>query len=171
MATTAKTNLITLGLSQIMVGTAAPNGTMPTALTKIGKTYKDTCKLALEKPEVTEHYEEGKASPEVRKKKKKMPVITFSLMDASVQDLVDYIGGTNAGTDAAPKWGYDGTEVTANKAIKVVTEQGLDFEIPNADIEASIAADLNGSGLFLVEMTVTPMAVSAGKPFIGVPHV
>lgn len=40
-------SLITLGLSQIMVGTAAPDGTMPTAaLTKIGKTYKDTCKMA-----------------------------------------------------------------------------------------------------------------------------
>ena len=84
-------SLITLGLSQIKVGTAAPNGTMPAQLTKIGKTYKDTCKIAQNAAEVTEHYEEGKAAPEVRKKSKKIPVLTFSIMDADVQFLIDYI--------------------------------------------------------------------------------
>lgn len=75
-------SLITLGLSQIMVGTAAPDGTMPTAaLTKIGKTYKDTCKMAQDASDVTEHFEEGRSAPEVRKKAKKIPALTFSIMD------------------------------------------------------------------------------------------
>lgn len=56
-------SLITLGLAQIKVGEAAPNGTMPTALTKIGKTYKDTAKIGQDAAEVTEHFEEGKFSP------------------------------------------------------------------------------------------------------------
>lgn len=169
--TTNKTNLITLGLCEIQVGEASPSGTMPTTLAKIGKTYKDTAKIAQDSSDVTEHFEEGKAAPEVRRKARKIPVLTFSIMDASIQDLIDYVGGENVGTDAAPKWGYDGNEVVANKAILVKTEQGLDFEIPNGDIEAVINADLTAAGIFLVDFTVTPMAVSSGKALRGIPHV
>jgi hypothetical protein len=169
MSTTTRPSLITLGLCEIQVGAASAAGTMPTDLVKIGKTYKDTCKIAQDTADVTEHYEEGKAAPEVRKKSRKIPALTFSLMDANVQDLIDYVGGTNVGTEDSAAWGYDGDEVVANKAIKVVTEQGLDFEIPNADIEATINADLTASGIFLVDFTVTPMAVSSGKALRGVP--
>lgn len=165
----ARTSLITLGLSQISVGTASADGVMPTDLTKIGKTYKDTCKIAQDSADVTEHYEEGKAAPEVRKKSRKMPTLAFSIMDANVQDLIDYVGGENVGTDAIPKWGYDGDEVVANKAVFVESEQGLDFEIPNGDIEAVINADMSASGIFLVDFTVTPMAVTSGKALRGVP--
>ena len=91
-------------------------------------------------------------------------------MDADVDTLINYIGGSNVGSSGAKKWGFDGTEVVANKAIYVSTEQGLDFEIPNADIEAVINAELSASGIFLVEFTVTPCAVSAGKALRGVPH-
>lgn len=160
-----RTSLITLGLCEIRVGAAAPNGTMPTDMTKIGKTYKDTCKIAQESSEVTEHYEEGKPAPEVRAKTRKIPTLTFSIMDASVDDLVAYVGGENI--DGA--WGYNGDEVVANKAIKVVTEKGLDFDIPNGDIEAVINADMSAKGIFLVEFTVTPMAVTAGKALKGTP--
>ena len=164
-----RTSLITLGLCEIQVGEASVAGTMPVSLTKIGKTYKDTCKIAQDSADVTEHYEEGKAAPEVRKKSRKMPILTFSIMDASVQDLVDYVGGANVGEHDAPVWGYDGDEVVANKAIKVVTEQGLDFEIPNGDIEAVINADMSAKGIFLVDFTVTPCAVESGKALRGKP--
>ena len=87
---------------------------MPGSLAKIGKTYKDTCKIAQDAADVTEHYEEGKAAPEVRKKSKKMPKLTFSIMDANVQDLIDYVGGENVGSPDAPVWGFDGDEVVAN---------------------------------------------------------
>ena len=164
-----RTSLITLGLCEIQVGEASVAGTMPVSLTKIGKTYKETCKIAQGSADVTEHYEEGKAAPEVRKKSRKMPTLTFSIMDACVQDLVDYVGGENVGSSEAPVWGYDGDEVVANKAIKVVTEQGLDFEIPNGDIEAVINADMSAKGIFLVDFTVTPCAVEAGKALRGIP--
>ena len=165
----ARTSLITLGLCEIQVGEASVAGTMPVSLTKIGKTYKETCKIAQDSADVTEHYEEGKAAPEVRKKSRKMPTLTFSIMDACVQDLVDYVGGENVGSSEAPAWGYDGDEVVANKAIKVVTEQGLDFEIPNGDIEAVINADMSAKGIFLVDFTVTPCAVETGKALRGKP--
>lgn len=160
--------LITIGLAQIKVGEAATNGIMPAALNKIGKTYKDTCKIGQDAADVTEHFEEGKSAPEVRKKTRKIPKLTFSMMDADVQALIDYIGGENVGTEEEPKWGFDGDELVANKAIFVESEQGLDFEIPNGDIEAVINADMSAKGIFLVEFTVTPLAVTAGKAIRGV---
>lgn len=160
---------ITIGLAQIKVGTAAPNGTMPTSLTKIGKTYKDTCKMSQDAAEVTEHFEEGMAAPEYRKKSRKIPKLTFSIMDADAKMLAEYVGGTATGAAGKETWGYDGNEVVANKALLIETEQGLNFEIPNADIEAVINADMSAKGIFLVDFTVTPLAVTAGKALRGVP--
>lgn len=152
-------SLITIGLSEIQVGVAAENGTMPGSLAKLGKTYKDSCKIAQPTSEVNEHFEEGKAAPAARKKNKKIPTLTFSIMDPDAQFLADYIGGTCV--DGV--WGFDGTEVIANKAIRVKTEQGLWVDIPNADIEAILNADMSAKGIFLVDFTVTPMAVTSGK--------
>ena len=95
----AQTSVITIGLAKIAVGTAAPNGTMPAELTKIGKVYKDSCKIAQDAAEVTEHFEEGKSAPEVRKKTKKVPKVTFSLMDCDPDALVKYIGGEKVNTN------------------------------------------------------------------------
>ena len=155
--------LITLGLCQIKVGEAAQSGVMPANLTKIGKTYKDTAKIAQDAADVTEHFEEGMAAPEVRKKSKKIPKLTFSLMDSDAQMLADYVGGE---VDSDGNWGYNGDELNANKAILVETEQGLDFKIPNGDIEAVINADMSAKGIFLVDFTVTPLAVAVGKKAI-----
>ncbi len=161
--------LITIGLTTVKVGTAAPSGTMPSAMTKIGKVYKDTCKISQDAAEVTEHFEEGMAAPEFRKKSRKMPKITFSIMDADATMLADYVGGTvTTSTGGKATWAYDGSEVVANKAISLETEQGLNFEIPNGDIEATIDADMSAKGIFLVNFTVTPMSVTSGKALRGV---
>lgn len=134
-------------------------------LKKIGKTYKDTAKLNQDAAEVTEHFEEGCSAPEVRKKSKKIPKLTFSIMDADIDALVAYIGGSKVqktGTEKT-KWAFDGSETVENRSILVKSEQGLYFEAPNADIEAVINADMSAKGIFLVDFTVTPLAVTAGK--------
>ena len=56
-------DVITIGLSEIMVGTASPEGNMPEELKKIGKTDKDSGKFAHDTSDVTEHYEECYATP------------------------------------------------------------------------------------------------------------
>lgn len=159
-------SVITLGLSQIKVGEASTAGVMPNSMEKIGKTYKDSCQISQDASDVTEHFEEGHSAPEVRKKTKKMPTVTFQLMDCDPEALQKYIGGTKADDGS---WYFDGTVLNANKAICIETEQGLDFDIPNADIEAVINAQLTASGIFLVEFTVTPMAVTNGKAIIAKP--
>lgn len=157
--------MITLGLSKVEVGEAALDGTMPVSMEKIGKVYKGTCRITQDESDVMEHFEEGRAAPEVRKKTKKVPRFEFALMDADAQMMADYIGGTVT----ALAWGYDGTEVVANKSIRLVSEQGFNFEIPNADIEATIDADLSTEGIFLINFVVTPLAVTTGKAIKATP--
>ncbi len=166
----SQSTTITLGLCQILVATASAAGTMPAKadMTKIGKTYKDTANINQDAADVTEHFEEGKAAPEVRKKSKKVPKVTFSIMNPDVDLLVAYIGGTKGSNN---EWTFDGDEVVANKAIYVETEQGLDFAIPNADIEAVINGALSASGIVLVDFTVTPCAVTSGKAIRALPKV
>ena len=86
-------------------------------------------------------------------------------MDADIDALVAYIGGSKVqktGTEKT-KWAFDGSETVENRSILVKSEQGLYFEAPNADIEAVINADMSAKGIFLVDFTVTPLAVTAGK--------
>ena len=92
-------------------------------------------------------------------------------MDADADTLATYIGGTATGSVGSKSWEFDGDEIVANKAIKVVTEQGFDIDIPNADIEATIDADLSAKGIFLVKFVVTPCAtgVTGKKAFRCVP--
>lgn len=156
--------LITLGLSQVEVGVASVLGAMPSTLNKIGKTYTGSCKLVQGTSDVTEHFEEGRSAPEVRKKLRKLPILTFSLMDPDVANLIEFVGG--AATDIT-KWGFSGTETVSNKAVRVRTDQGFFIDIPNADIEAVINADLSTKGIFLVDFTITPLAVSAGKSIMA----
>ena len=144
---------------------------MPTKsnMTKIGKTYKDTANINQDAADVTEHFEEGKSAPEVRKKSKKIPKVTFSLMNPDPAMLAAYIGGDVDNTTG--EWKFDGDEVVANKAIYIETEQGLDFAIPNGDIEAVINGALSASGIVLVDFTVTPLAVTSGKAIRAIPKV
>ena len=145
--------MVTLGLAEILVGTASEAGTMPAegAMTKLGKTYKDSAKFSQEASEV--------------KKSRKIPKLTFSIMDADIDALVKYVGGTKVNKSGSTKtrWAFDGSELVDNRAILVKTEQGLYFEMPNADIEAVVNADMSAKGIFLVEFTVTPLAVKDGK--------
>lgn len=155
---------VTFGLAQILVGEASAAGTMPASPTKIGQVFKDTCKIAQETAEKNEFFEEGQSAPFVVTKSKKMPKITFSIATPDVQTLIDYVGGTNIGTTEAPKWGYTGSEVVANKAVRIDTEQGLTVDIPNCDIEAVINGEFSKKGLFMVDFTLTPLAVTSGAP-------
>jgi len=157
--------LITLGLSEIVVGAAAPGGTMPGTMAKVGKTYTDTCKINMDAATVTEHFEEGKSSPEVRKKKRKLPVLKFSIMDPDTQVLTDYLGGEIVDG----QWGFNGDESVPNRSWRAKSEQGLWTDIPNGDVEAVINADMSAKGIYLLDFTVTPLAVTAGKAFKSYP--
>lgn len=149
--------VISLGLSEIQVGAIAADGGEAESYTKIGKTYENTCKLVQEKADAVEHYEEGQSAPEVRKKKRKVPVLTFSIMDPDVTFLKTYLGGSVTGTGDDAEWGWDATDEEVIASIRAIPEVGLVYTIPRADIEAVINAEMSSQGINLVDFTVTPL--------------
>lgn len=150
----AKTLIV--GCKEVQFGVASAAGTMPSTLTKCGKVYKGTCAISQDAAEVTEHFEEDHSAPEERLKDKKPPVLKFSIMVEDLSELEATIGGSVSGD----KWGFSGDETAPNKAVRVVTKKGGNIDIPNGDIDGVINAQLTKGGLFLVEVTVTPLAVS-----------
>lgn len=148
---------VSLGLSEIQVGAIAADGGEATSYSKIGKTYQNTCKLQQEKADVTEHYEEGQSAPEVRKKKKKVPILTFSIMDPDPTFLKAYLGGEVTGTGDDMEWSWSDTDEDIEASIRVIPEIGLVYTIPRADIEAVLNADMSSQGINLVDFTVTPL--------------
>lgn len=149
--------VISLGLSEIQVGQIGADGGEATSYSKIGKTYQNTCKLTQETADVTEHYEEGMSAPEVRKKKKKVPVLTFSIMDPDVSFLKAYLGGTTSGTGDDMEWSWSDTDEEIEASIRAIPEVGLVYTIPRGDIEAVLNADMSSQGINLVDFTVTPL--------------
>lgn len=149
--------LISLGLTEIQVGAISEDGGEAKTYKKIGKTYQNTCKLVQESADVTEHYEEGQSAPEVRKRKKKVPILTFSIMDPDVEFLKAYLGGTVAGDADEAEWSWSDTDENIEASIRAVPEVGLVYTIPRADIEAVLNAEMSSQGINLVDFTVTPL--------------
>lgn len=160
-------SLISLGLSQVQIGKIGADGGEATTYKKLGKTYQNTCKLTQESAEVTEHFEEGQAAPEVRKKRKKAPTLAFSIMDPDVDFLKEYLGGTVTGTGDTAVWSWSETDAEIEASIRVIPEVGLVYTIPRGDIEAVLNADMSSQGINLVDFTVTPLKPKkAGVPII-----
>ena len=165
--------MITIGLKNVLVGTAITDKTAAqiratvnaATFKKIGKVYQDTAQISQDAAEVTEHFEEGKSAPEVRRKKRKIPAAKFSIMNPSGLHLTNYEGGEAVDTAG---WGTDGSETVANKCIILVAEQGLTFVIPNADIDAVLNGNLSASGILLLDVTVTPLT-NTGKSIYAFP--
>lgn len=155
--------VITQGLAQVQIGTASTSGTMPGSLTKIGAVYKDSCKLTQDTASVVEHFEEGQSAPLFQNEDLKMPSLAFQLMDADVDLLALAIGGSVT----SGVWGFDGTVKNSNKAVKVVTKQGLVFDIPNGRIRATLNAEFSEKGINLLDVVVTPLAVTSGYPLMA----
>lgn len=155
--------MVIQGCTEIKMGVAAENGTMPTSLAKMGKVYRESCELIQEDPEKTQHFEEGKLFPVVT-------VFEGKVIGIKVQFIVD---GTDAlehigGTTASGTWSIS-QSAQQNAAIKIVTDQGLDFDIPNAVYTAKIVGKLTKKDIIRVELMIEPQEVTTGDAFRAVP--
>lgn len=159
--------MYTRGLLQISVGAVdlTPDGVFPADFTKLGEAYKDSVKFSQDDPEKTEFFEEGKSVPAVITETKKVPVFSCSIMNPDPKFLSDYLGGsfTAASSTRGSLWGYDGSEVVADKGVLIESKVGMKLLIPNAKIQAKMNAELSDKGLFLIDLTITPQAVTSGK--------
>lgn len=165
----------TVGLIGCKVGTADSVGSISGAsnCTKQFKVYNDTCEISHGAPSVTEHKEENNAIPVVQLKEKMPPKIKFQVMETDAATLTMLLGGANV-TDydgGSTGFGMDGTEDVSDKYFVFNTLQGQDIIIPNGSISANMSGKLSKTGIALIDVEVTPLAVTGGsnKPFYMIP--
>lgn len=130
---------------------------------KVGMTYKDTAKMTQDDPEVTEHFEEGKASPAVSIDTKKIPKLEFAIMNPDAQFLQTHLGGTYDSTTKT--WSFDGSEVVADGKWVVLPKKGFEsITINKGKAVAKIDFDISDKGILLIRFVVTPLTpTDAGK--------
>lgn len=167
----------TVGLKQVKVGDAVATGTIDStaiaALNKQFKVYNDSCELLQDPPEKTEHKEENNAIPVVQLSERKTPRVKFQVMETDADALKLLMGGINVADLASGQTGYgfDGTDDVPNKFFMFETVQGMDIYIPNGNISATLSGKLSKTGILLVDVEITPEAVTASgaRPFTMIP--
>lgn len=167
----------TVGLKQIKVGGAIATGTIDSTaiagLTKQFKVYNDTCEVTQDAPSKTEHKEENNAIPVVVLTERNSPRVKFQVMETDADALKMLMGGANvADLDSGNTgYGFDGTDDVDNKCFMFETVQGMDIFIPNGSISATLTGKLSKTGILLVDVEVTPEAVtsSSARPFTMLP--
>lgn len=159
--------MITIGLKMIQVGTASEAGTMPndSDLKKMGKVYKDSATLTQEEGEETEHFEENNPIPEFSETEQSTPVLEFDIMNADVDFLVEYMGGTKKSENGKDTWIMASSPAPVTKALRIISKQGLNFDMPNALLSARLNNELNSKGINLVHFKVKPLATTANNAF------
>lgn len=167
----------TVGLKQVKVGDAVAAGTIDAtaiaALTKQFKVYNDTCEVTQDAPSKTEHKEENNAIPVVVLTERNTPRVKFQVMETDADALKLLMGGINvADLDSGQTgYGFDGTDDVPNKCFQFETAQGMDIFIPNGSISATLTGKLSKTGILLVDVEITPEAVTASgaRPFTMIP--
>lgn len=148
-------SVLTLGLASIQFGEIASDGTPATTLAPLGLTYKDSCTMTSEDPEVTEHFAEESEDPILRKPRRGRVSFAFQIMDPDATVLQKLFGGTVTGT---PKvWSSPTVSPLVEQTVKITPEQGLTILIARGSVTAKINAEFKKSGLFLIDVTVVPL--------------
>lgn len=151
-----------MGFLKIEVGAIDSDGGMAADadLATLGYTYKDTCKMAQEEPETTEHYAEEVDDPVVSTSRGGKTTFDYSIMNPSVLVMADLLGGTGTegdGSTTQDKWEAPDKLPVVEKSVRITPEQGLKFDIPRMKLVSKINADFSKKGILLIEVSGTVM--------------
>ena len=147
--------IYTLGLSKIEVGAKGDGDAMGATLAPVGYTYQESCKMAQEGPETTEHYAEEVDDPVVSVSRGGKALFDFSVMNPSVKVMEDLLGGE--ADEATNSWEAPDKLPVVEKSVRITPEQGLKFEIPRMKLVSKINADFSKKGILLIEVAGTVM--------------
>lgn len=145
-----------IGLASLKIGDIASDGGMGTTLTSLGATYKDSCELIQEDPNVTDIECEESDDPVESIETLGARTLKWSIMDYHPQTLVKVLGGTvtGSGTELDPYvWNAPTASPAIEKSIELVSKTGIKFQIPRAKIMAKLNAKIVKNGVALVDIT------------------
>lgn len=166
MATTTSEKIYTLGLSEILFGEIAEDGGMGTSLAAIGYTKEDSCTFEQDDPEDTEFMAEEVEDPVYILSKAGKINFAFELMNPSLDVIKDLFGGDIADG----KWNAPDKLVNCEKSVKLVSDQGYDFEIPRMKLTPKIVGGFSKTGMMTISIkgvVMQPTKSGVSKLSIG----
>ncbi|MCH7400125.1 hypothetical protein MM236_19170 [Belliella sp. DSM 107340] len=92
--------------------------------------YRDTFTMTEPEPAVTEHFQQGKINPRVRRVTPASIEISFQLMDTDADSLAAALGGTVTTVDGVKKWNAPKNRGEKLKALRITVEDDSVIEVP-----------------------------------------
>lgn len=155
----------TYGLSKILSGEPTVDGSMPTSMTEMCKTYRNSCEFVEDAPELKEEFSDQEEGAIVVFSTAGGKMIRFSTYDHAPETLTALKGGAVVDD----KWAAPTGNVPIFKAISLVTDTGMVFDFPKVRVMANFNSKFMKDSLALIEVSMKPLSPGAGKPamFIG----
>ncbi|MCP1997299.1 hypothetical protein [Flavobacterium sp. HSC-61S13] len=152
----------TYGLKSVKTADPSVDGTMPTALTELCRTYKDSCEFTEDDAQITEEFCDQEDDPIETFSQKGSKSVKFSTFDYSPETLKKLKGGTIV----EGKWAEPTNTPEIIQAVEITTATGMNFSFPKARILAKFNSKFVKNGLSLIEVTIKPMSPGPGKPAV-----
>lgn len=131
---------------------------LPTALTDIGKIYRDSGEFTQEDAAKTEHFAELDDDPIISISRKGLKSIRIRLMDTSPTNLAKWIGGTvTVVVDTPDIWNEPDQTVQVERAFEFEMEDGTITGVRRGKVEAKHIIDPKRSGFSVIDMMITPL--------------
>ncbi len=150
----------TYGLKSIKFGEAAEDGTMPTPLTALFRTYRDSVSFVEDDADVQDEYSDQDDAPVISIGTKGKKTIKVSTFDYSPEVLTAMKGGTTLNGQWVEPVGFQ----TIHKAVEITTDTDLPFQCSKVQIFTKFNAEFKKKGLALLEITMVPQVpIKIGK--------
>lgn len=149
------------GCKAIKFGEPADTGVMPTVLTKLFDTYRDSVSFVEDDPDTTDEYSDQADDPFISLSTKGAKTLKFSTFDWTPSILQELKGGTVVDG----MWVEPAVAPLITKAIDLETDSGTHFQCSKYQITAKLNAEIKKKNVALLEVTAKPLLpVKIGKP-------
>lgn len=152
---------IVYGCKSIKFGTAADNGTMPAAMTKLFDTYRDSVSFVEEDPDVQDEFSDQQDDPIISLTTKGKKTLKGSTFDWTPSILTELKGGTVVNGI----WSEPAVAPIITKAVELETDSGTKIMCSKWQVTAKLNMEIKKKNVALLEFTLTPLLpVKIGKP-------
>ena len=124
--------------------------------------YRDSFNMTEEEGATIDHYSEMDNTPKVSFTEVGKEIITLQLMETQVDNLVLFLGGTKTVVATRDRWSKPTTATDIEKFISITTNDGTTIQIPSAKVTARKNLQFRRNGIWLIDVTLTPLTPKGG---------
>ena len=166
----ADTRTITMGLTKIEMGAVdTTTGEPQSTLTQIGYTYKDSCSMSAENPEITELFVEEVDLPMDTQGELGKLTLSWDILNPNVSEFAAMMGGT--ADTSNDKWSAPTSWSAIEKAFCLTPKKGFKLEIPRANVTAQITGGWRKGEPMLLHMEITVLVPTTSGGVAKPPYV